>query len=179
MKENECAHQWAMVNVQTGFLITEYCVKCDKTSSYFCLEKRPPLEEYRDGDHFWNVLESAQAIRFDLGCRKCGKEISFREMAGLAMCTGCDANCNVDFIRKEMEKNRTWIYVAFGFLPLDEAQQLSQEKISILEDYFNQRRGSSKSSIKFVSSKLISDVKHCYAQVIKDVGMLEGRLSGK
>ena len=91
------------------------------------------------------------------------------------MCTGCDENCRVEHLRKELEKDRTWVYVAFGFLPENETEQLIQEKITILEDYFNQRRKSSNSKIKIVSSTLIDDVRNCYAHIIKDVGMLDLR----
>jgi hypothetical protein len=105
--------------------------------------------------------------------------IAFHELAGLMMCTGCDENCQVDHIRKEVEKERTWVYVAFGFLPEDEVEQLIPEKISILEDYFNQRRKSKTSSIKIVSSDLISEIRNCYAHLIKDVGMLELRPAGQ
>jgi len=179
MKEENCDHQWEMINVQTGLIITENCFKCDKTSTYFCLEQYPPLEEYREGDHFWNVMESAQTIRFDLQCKRCGAVKPYHELAGLMMCTGCDEHCKVDHIRRELEKDRTWIYVAFGFLPEDEVEQLNEEKISILEDYFNQRRKSSKSRIKIVSSELISEIKNCYAHLIKDVGMLDLRPAGQ
>jgi hypothetical protein len=120
-------------------------------------------------------MESAQTIRFDLECNKCGKVVPYHELAGLMMCTGCDETCKVDFIRKELERDRTWVYVAFGFLPEDEVEQLTPDKISTLEDYFNQRRKSSKSRIKIVSSELISEIKNCYAQLIKDVGMLDLR----
>jgi hypothetical protein len=85
----------------------------------------------------------------------------------------------VDQIRRELEKDRTWIYVAFGFLPKDEVEQLTQEKISILEDYFNQRRKSSSSKIKIVSSDLISEIKNCYSHLIKDVGMLDLKPAGQ
>ena len=173
MKDQNCSHQWTMINVQTGFIITENCYKCDKTSTYFCLEEKPPLEEYREGDHFWNVMESAQTIRFDLKCNKCNTVVPFQELAGLMMCTGCDENCRVEHIRKELEKERTWVYVAFGFLPFEELEQPSPEKISYLEDYFNQRRMSAKSKIKIVSSDLISEIRNCYANIIKDVGMLD------
>jgi hypothetical protein len=179
MQEEKCAHQWSMINVQTGLIITENCFKCDKTSTYFCLEQNPPLEEYREGDHFWNVMESAQAIRFDLQCTHCNTVETLQELAGLMMCTGCDENCKVDHIRKELEKDRIWVYVAFGFLPVDEVEQLSLEKISILEEYFNQRRRSSKSSIKIVPSDLISDIKNCYAEIIKDTGMLDLKPAGE
>jgi hypothetical protein len=73
---------------------------------------------------------------------------------------------------KELEKERTWIYVACGFFPLKERTQPGYEKIIILEEYFNQRRKSSSSRIKIVSNEMIDDIATCYAEVIKDVGML-------
>ena len=33
------------------------------------------------------------------------------------MCTGCDKHCQVEKLQKELEKERTWVYVAYGFLP--------------------------------------------------------------
>ena len=71
----ECIHNWQMINVAYGFIITEKCSKCNDISTYFTFEDRPPLEEYREGDHFWNVMESAQSFHFDLQCRnavRCG-----------------------------------------------------------------------------------------------------------
>jgi hypothetical protein len=173
MKEQKCIHQWHMIHVRPGFIITENCYRCHKTSSYFSFDDKPPLEEYRDGDHFWNVMQSAQTFRFDLECGICHEIVPYDELLGLMMCTGCDENCKVDQIRKELEKEHTWVYVAYGFLPVEEVMQLSQEKIRFLEDYFNQRRKSSKSKIKIVSSEMISNIENCYADVIKDVGLLD------
>ncbi len=168
-----------MVNVQPGFIITENCFKCHKTSTYFSYEQKPPLEEYREGDHFWNVMQSAQTIRYDLQCKICHKRVPYKELLGLLMCTGCDKKCKVDKLRKKLEKERTWVYVAFGFLPVEESKQLSQDKISILEDYFNQRRKSKTSKIRIVSSAMIDNIKNCYADVIKDVGMLDLKVAGQ
>lgn len=172
MQEETCTHQWEMINVQPGFIITEKCFHCNKISTYFSLETNPPLEEYRDGDHFVNVVESAQSFCFDLLCGKCNTLVNFNEFAGLIMCTGCDDNCDVDKLMKKLEPERTWVYVALGFLPFEEKRQPIQEKILILENYFNQRRKSSKSRIKFVSSEMIKNISTCYAEMIKDVGML-------
>lgn len=172
MQEKKCSHQWTMVDIQTGFIITENCFKCDKTSTYFSFEEKPPLEEYREGEHFWNVMESAQTIRFDLECSRCKTMVSFNELSGLMMCTGCDENCKVDHLRKELEKEHTWVYVAFGFLPLKEVRRLSRKKISVLEQYFNQRRKSSKSKIRIVSYDMVDNIRNCYAEVIRDIGML-------
>ena len=172
MPEENCSHSWEMVDILPGFIITEKCYNTGQLSSYFSLEERPPLEEYRDGDNFWNVMESAQSIRFNLKCNKCNKLIDYRELLGLMMCTGCDEACEVDTLMKKFEPERTWIYVAFGFLPVEDKKQPSQEQIGYLEDYFNQRRKSSKSRIKIVSLEMVKDISTCYAEVIRDVDML-------
>ncbi len=172
MHQEKCSHSWEMANVRYGFIITEKCHECSKISTYFSLYDRPPLEEYRDKDHFWNVVESAQSIQFDLKCGKCGEEEKFDDLMGLMMCTGCDPVCEVDVAMKKLASQRTWVYVAFGFLPVDERPQLSKEKIAALEDYFNQRRKSTNSSIKIVSSELVKDYAVCYAEVIRDLDLL-------
>ncbi len=172
MPEATCNHIWEMANIAYGFLITEKCSKCEMISTYFTFEDRPPLEEYREGDHFWNVMESAQSFRFDFKCRHCGQLVSFNELMGLAMCTGCDENCQVEKVRKKLEKERTWVYVAFGYLPNDEHKQLTKKQIAILEDFFNQRRKSSRTRIKIVSQELVKNFVTCYGEVIKDVNML-------
>jgi len=172
MQTDICEHRWQMVNVQTGFIITETCYRCKKISSYFSFEDSPPLEEYRDKDHFWNVIGSSQSIRFSLECNKCMRLVPYIELSGLMMCTSCDEKCLVDLMMKKLAKERTWIYVAFGFLPLKEREQISQEKIDILEDYFNQRRQSATSRIKIIGTDLIDNISTCYAKMIQDVGML-------
>jgi hypothetical protein len=139
------------------------------------LEDNPPLEEHREGDHFWNVMESAQSIQFDLECDSCHTVASFKELAGLMLCPGCEEKCKIDQYRKEFEKDHIWVYIACGFLPVEEAKQLSQEKIFILEEYFNQRRKSTNSGIKIISYEMIESLKNCHAEVIKDVGMLSLR----
>jgi hypothetical protein len=175
MEEVKCKHRWTMIHVRTGYIITENCFQCNETATYFCSEDNPPLEEHREGDHFWNVMESAQSIQFDLECDLCHTIVSFKELAGLMLCPGCNENCKIDKLRKGFEKDRTWVYIACGFLPVGEVKRLSQEKISILEEYFNQRRKSSNSGIKIISYEMIDDIKNCYAEVIKDVGMLNLR----
>jgi hypothetical protein len=172
MTAEGCSHNWKMINVAYGHIITEKCSKCNIVSTYFSLEDRPPLEEYREGDHFWNVMESAQSFRFDFQCTLCGRIVNFDELMGLLMCTGCDPNCKAEKIQRLQEKERTWVYVAFGFLPKAEHKQLSEEKIAMLEDFFNQRRKSADSRIKIVSQELVTDFSLCYGQVIKDMNML-------
>lgn len=172
MCEEKCSHRWEIANVDYGFITTEKCFHCDKVVTYFSAEHKQPLEEYREGDHFWNVVENAQSVRFDLQCNQCSTLVELRELMGLMMCTGCDEKCKVDTLMKELEPERTWVYVAFSFLPADEAQQLSQEKIANLEEYFNQRRKSSKSRIKIVGNDMVTNYATCYAEVIRDLDLL-------
>jgi hypothetical protein len=161
-----------MINVQSGFIITENCFKCKKTSTYFSYEDRPPLEEYRQGDHFMNVMGSVQSIRFDLKCTVCNRIITLDELCGLMLCTGCDEKCRIYTQMKELEKERTWIYIALGFLPHEEKKQISEEKIAVLEEYFNQRRKSSRSRIKILADTMIDNMSLCLGETIRDAGML-------
>jgi len=172
MDTEKCPHRWEMENVSYGYIITEKCFKCEKVSNYFTMEHTPPLEEYRDGEHFWNVMKSDQSFQFNLSCTECNKVVNYEELLGLMMCTGCDKDCEVDIDFKKHEAERTWVYVAFGFLPVDEKPQLSYEKIEILEDYFNQRRRSPDSRIKILSHERVKNISTCYAEVIRDVGMV-------
>ena len=172
MANGECPHVWRMVHVHPGFIITEKCFHCNTVSTYFSAEQLPPFEEYRENEHFWNMVESAQSITFDLECDSCGRLVAYRQLLGMMLCTGCDPLCQVDVLRRELEAERTWIYVAFGFLPSDKRQQLTGEQYAILETYFNQRRQSRRSRIKVVSHDMIRNVATCYAEVMKDVDML-------
>ena len=172
MQQEKCSHAWEMINISYGFVVTEKCYNCDKIATYFTFEHKPPMEEYREGDHFWNVMESAQSFRFDLKCGKCGLVEKFDKLMWLMLCTGCDETCEIDKVRRELEAERTWVYVAFGFLPVDEREQLKSEKIQFLEDYFNQRRKSSRSRIKMVSHDKIKNIATCTGVVIKDLHML-------
>jgi hypothetical protein len=172
MTAKECNHSWKMINVAYGYIITEKCSKCEVISTYFTFEDRPPLEEYREGDHFWNVVESAQSFRFDFQCADCGQIVKFDELMGLLMCTGCDKKCQVYKLQEILEKEKTWVYVAFGFLPKASHKQLTAEKIAMLEDFFNHRRNCAESRIKIVSQELVTNYSLCYGKVIKDVNML-------
>ncbi|HUS87383.1 MAG TPA: hypothetical protein VMW76_09095 [Bacteroidales bacterium] len=172
MHNESCDHHWEMVNIRPGFIVTETCHKCDLVSTYFSLEDNPPLEEYRDGDHFWNVMTSAQSISFDLQCKICNTLVSFRELSSLMLCTGCDDKCEVGKLMRKDTGYQTSIYVAFGFKPFKEKAALSIDQIKVLEDYYDHRRNSSTSRIRIVSFKMIDDLDSCTGEFIWDRGML-------
>jgi hypothetical protein len=168
-----CGHRWEMTNINFGFVVFEKCFHCNGLRTYFSMEDTPILgDKYREGDHFWSRVENAQSFRFDLRCTKCGHSEKFEDLMGLLHCTGCLPDCEVEILRKKYEKERTWILVAFGFLPKAKTELIPSYKLDILTDYFNQRRDTSRSRIKIVSFNLIEDLSLCRGDFIHDVGML-------
>jgi len=173
MAKETCPHVWAMTHVVPGFIVTEKCSLTGQIVTYMSFEASPPLQQWRDGEHLWNVIETAQSIRFDLVCATCGREVPYDELLGLMLCTGCDEACRVNRLQRQLAPQRTWVYVAYGYRPVEEKKQLTPEKIAILETYFNQRRQSARSQIRIVSHELVSDIGKCYAEVIKDVELTD------
>jgi len=172
MDKTKCGHQLEMVNTRSGFIITEICHKCSLITTYFSSEEHPPLEEYRDGEHFWNVMSSSQSVQFDLRCRLCKTQVSFDELSALMLCTSCKKDCKVFELLERGQGHSVWVYVAFGFKPYKDKRQLTGEKLGILEDYFNMKRKSTKSSIKIVSHELIYDEDSCMGGFIMDEFLL-------
>jgi hypothetical protein len=73
---------------------------------------------------------------------------------------------------RKLEPEHTQVYIAMGCRPIKERRQLSQEKFSALEAYFNQQSGSLKSKVKIVRHEMVKDLDKCYAEMISDVDML-------
>jgi len=159
-----------MANIQFGFVVFEKCSHCNNLRTYFSVEDT--WDEYREGDCLWSIVENAQTFRFDLKCRDCNHLERFQDLMGLLYCTSCLPDCEVEVIRKKCEAEKTWILVAFGFLPQALTNPISERKLDILTDYFNQRRDTARSKIKIVSFNLISDLSRCRGEFIHDVGML-------
>jgi hypothetical protein len=169
----ECRHQWDMTNIRFGFVVFEKCTHCNSLRTYFSLEDFPILgDKYREGRCFWSRVENAQSFQFDLLCRKCGHVEKFDDLMGLMHCTGCLRDCRVDVIQRQLELERTWVMVAFGFLLGEKTRPLVPEKIEMLTDYFNQQRDTTRSRIKLLSFELIPDLSRCLGEFVHDVGML-------
>ena len=170
---SECQHQWEMTNIEFGFIVFEKCFQCEELRTYFSMEDTPILgDEYREDAHFWSRVENAQSFRFDLLCTKCNHLETFEDLMGLLYCTGCLNDCEVEILRKKYEAERTWIMVAFGFLPEAKTKPIPSYKLDILADYFKQRRDTSRSRIKIFPFNLIKDISRCKGEFIYDVGML-------
>ncbi len=169
----ECQHQWKMMNIQFGFVVFEKCFHCSGLRTYFSVEDIPILgDKYREGDCYWSRVENAQSFRFDLQCTKCNHLEKFNDLMGLLHCTGCLPDCGVEILRKKYEAERTWVMVAFGFLPKAKEKPIPEYKLDILTDYFNQGRDITRSRIKIVAFNLIEDLSRCKGDFIHDVGML-------
>lgn len=170
---SECQHQWEMTNIQFGFVVFEKCFHCNGLRTYFSLEDTPILgDRYREGDHYWSRMENAQSFRFDLRCTECDHVEKFRDLMGLLHCTGCLADCEVERLQRKYKAERTFLLVAFGFLPKALTEPIPAYRLDILTDYFNQRRDTSRSKIKIVPFHLIEDLSRCKGDFIHDVGML-------
>ncbi len=169
----QCQHRWEMANVRLGFITFEKCYHCNKLKTYFIEEDVPLLgDKYREGNCFWSRVGNAQALRFDIRCSRCGHLEKLDDLMGFMHCTGCIPECQVDILQKEYESERTQVLIAFGFFDKDRVPAISSDKLDILTDYFNQRRDTSRSLIKIVSSELIIDLSRCKGDFIHDVDML-------
>jgi hypothetical protein len=167
MQKKKCPHVWEMVNVAHGMIVMKKCFHCGKVSTCLCFHDEPPLETCHEGRHFWNFVEDDPAFHFDLKCTKCDSLVTFEELVGLMICTGCNEKCQVDILRRKLEHEPAEACIAIGRRPIDERKQLTEQKINILQDYFDQKRQSLKSKIRVVPHEMVRHIDNCYAQVIK------------
>ncbi len=169
----ECQHLWEMINIQFGFVVFEKCSHCNGLRTYFSPKDHPIVgDAYLEGEHTWRCMENAQSFQFDLRCVKCNRVEKYDDFMGFLYCTGCLPDCQVDIIQKKLETQKTWVLVAFSFFPRKEKDSFSPERLKILEDYFNQRRDTSRSRVAILSYDLIEDFSRCKGEFIHDVGML-------
>ena len=173
MAKEACRHSWNMTNTRFGFIVVEKCYHCKQERSYFAAEHIPPKEEYREGEHFWDYLGSAQSFQFSLKCRKCGLEIPFDDVLGLMMCSGCTPDCDAHIISSICEGQRAWVYVALCYQPDIGSKGAMGEKLAILSTYFNDRIRTPGKKIIVVPGWLVRDIDVCKGTVLKDVGMFE------
>lgn len=166
-------HAWEMTNIEFGFIIFEKCYQTGELRTTFSTEDHPILgDRYREGEKHWTVVEIAQSFSFDLKDSVSGTLEKYDTLMGLMHCTGCMPDCELDIQRKKYEAEKTWIVIAFGYLPEAVNKPFPQKKLDILTDYFNQRRDTSRSRIKVLPFTMIKDLPRCRGDFILDVGML-------
>ena len=164
---------WEMTNIQFGFVVYEKCYQTGELRTFFTTEANPILgDRYREGDKHWTNMGVAQSFQFDLKNSATGEIVNFHDLMGLMYCTGCMADCELDQLRKELEQQKTMMIVAFGFFPQALENPISEEKIKILDEYFNSRRDTSRSRIKVVPFNLIKDLSRCRGEFLHDIDLL-------
>ncbi len=167
---SQCQHQWKMTNIEFGFTVCERCAKTQEVRTYFSLEDT--WDQYVEGDNYWTIVENAQTFRFDLKCTACNRLEKFDELMGIMYCPGCTDECKVEIQRKKGLASKTFVLVAFGFLPQALSNPLPQDKLDVLSEHFNQRRDTRRSTIKIIPFTDIEDISQCKGEFIRDVGML-------
>ena len=107
-----CRHKWAMTNVRGGYLVVEGCFHCRQRTSFFSEEPVPPIDDYREGDHFWTHLGDSQASKFDLKCESCGRDVPLKDVMAIMLCLRCDPECGVYKAGSSSGESKIWVYVA-------------------------------------------------------------------
>ncbi|MHC5073796.1 MAG: hypothetical protein ACYTFM_04740 [Planctomycetota bacterium] len=179
MRKEDCEHIWEMITISDGLIVMKKCFHCGKVSTCFCFHHELPMEASREEDHFWNFVEGDQAFHFDLKCTKCNLLVEFDELVGLVRCVGCDEKCKVNEVRKTLESKGSQVLIALGRRPIDERKQIPQEKLQILQKYFDQQNEKLNFKVKIVSHDMVRRIDSCYAEVIADPQMLSTLAANK
>ena len=168
-----CAHRWAMTDIRSGYLVVEGCYHCGARSSFFSTEPVAPIDEYREGSHFWEHLAGYQAVTFNLRCEACGQRVDLGDMMGLMLSTCEDGRCEIGRMALELGKS-TSIYVALCADSTHASDRcVSDEGIAALNEYFNQRLRSRRKKILVVPCRMCSSVDRCRGYVIADTGLTD------
>jgi hypothetical protein len=169
-----CSHHWTIVNHRGGFLVVEGCFHCRSRISFFSEEPVPPVDDYREGDHFWSHLGNFQASKFDLRCEKCGAEVKLRDVTALMLCMKCNPDCGVYKAGAGSENRKAWVYTALcANTSHATGACVSAEGIEALNEYFNQGLHDPSKKILIVPCRLRPDVDTCEGVVLADVGLTD------
>jgi hypothetical protein len=163
-----------MTNVRSGYLVIEGCFHCRQRTSFFSEEPVPPIDDYREGDHFWTHLGDFQASKFDLKCGTCGRDIALKDVMAVMLCLRCDPTCGVYQAGRDGADSKTWVYVA---LCADTSHVggicVSDEGVRALSEYFNEGLKDPAKRIVVVPCRLRRSVDTCQGVVLADVGLTE------
>ena len=175
MSDKICKHDWTIVNVRQGYLVTEGCINTGARQSFFSFEDTPPKDSYTEGEHHWKYIGSSQAVKFDFECKKCNKLVKLDSVVGLMLCVKCDPLCCAGIMYDLLEDDsKSWIYVAL----CEDSSHRGSECVSAgetrtLTEYFQGRIKSKNKKIFFVPCCFISNIDRCKGIVITDTGLTE------
>jgi hypothetical protein len=169
-----CSHRWAIVRQRGGFLVVEGCFHCRNRISFFSEEPVPPVDDYREGDHFWSHLGSFQASKFDLRCERCGAEVALPEVMSLLLCLKCNPQCGVYKAGAESGHPGAWVYAALCANTSHAGGACVSDKgLKALNEYFNQDLHDPGKKILIVPCRLRPFVDTCEGVVLADVGLTD------
>lgn len=174
MTKASCRHRWKMVNLHGGYLVIEGCFHCRQRISQFSEEPVPPIDDYREGEHFWSHLGDYQASKFDLQCEKCSEIVRPRDVMAVMMCMKCDPECGVYKAQERDGGKKTWAYVALCANTSHAGEAcVSEAGIRAMNEYFNQDLRDPEKRIIVVPCSLRRSVDTCQGIVLADVGLTE------
>ncbi|MCP4546360.1 MAG: hypothetical protein GY835_07835 [bacterium] len=174
MSDQVCKHVWEIFNERSGYLIVEGCYLCGGRISFFSAEPVPPMDDYREGDHYWSYVNSFQAMKFDLRCRECREEVHLEDVTALMLCTRCNPECDVFKESDRHTSKRAWIYVALCANTTHESNGcISQKGIATLNEYFNAGQRSPDKNMIVVPCNLRKSADKCQGIVLADTGLTE------
>ncbi|MBM3286634.1 MAG: hypothetical protein FJY88_04700 [Candidatus Eisenbacteria bacterium] len=166
-------HRWVMTDLRAGYLVAEACYECGARSSFFSGEPVPPVDEYKEGRHYWIYQGSFQAVKFHLKCTECGRQVDLDDMTALMMSTCDDPACPVGRLVTKQSPG-SWVYVALcGNSKHPSGRCVSPEGIEALNEYFNQDAEASARRITVVPCSMCSSVDTCEGTIIADTGLTE------
>ena len=167
-----CTHEWSMCNVRHGYLVEESCFECGGRHSFFSAEPVPPIEEYREGRHFWAYRDSFQSVKFDLKCRACGRIVNLNDVNGLMLSECTDHDCQVGALVRQSPDSL--IYVAVCPNTTHSAGKcVSSEGIEALNQYFQARLAPVGRKVAVVPCNLCNSFDKCRGTSIADVGLTD------
>jgi hypothetical protein len=162
-----------MCNVRHGYLVVEGCWECRGRLSFFSAEPVPPVDEYRQGKHFWTYMGSFQTVKFDLECRGCGTRVDLDDVNGLMLSHCNDRDCQVGTLVSQQGPD-SLVYVALcPDSTHAKAKCVSSEGLDALAEYFNQNLGALGRKVLVVPCKMCNSIDRCRGTVIADVGLTD------
>jgi hypothetical protein len=172
MAEGSCKHEWKIVNLRTGYLVTEGCTRTGARAAFFTPEDKIHRDSYIEGKHHWRFMGSSQAVKFDLECEKCGELVKLDNVVGLAACLECKEDCLAFMEGKHLGGDDAWVYLAMCSLSThEEGKCVTERETKALTEYFNSRIKTPGKKVVFVPDRLRANIDTCQAEVIADIGL--------
>ena len=172
MADTKCRHEWSIINVRNGFLVTEGCMATGERANFFTLEDNPHKDTYVVDGNLWRFLGNSQAVKFDLQCKKCGTVLKLDKTQAMAMVIECTDECRAAVYDQGLDPDTTWVYTAMCTeVSHKNGECVPNEETRALTEYFNGRIKSRGKKVVFVPCILLGGIDRCQAEIIADVGL--------